>query len=169
MTYLNGKQFWKANPNQMALPGMEDHAHPLAHHLADGYHFEAKAIGPADARQVRLSANHTDRPNANNEHASQLEWHATSGDMLHKRGEINWVETDWNHSERNLGSDLYGFARHHAQIKPQHSVQRSYGGDVFADRSASLYGGRVPASLRQRYLKRHPDLPPDEDVGYDPG
>jgi hypothetical protein len=55
-----------------------------------------------------------------------------------------------------------------ARVKPQHSVMRSHAGDVWAAKASAVHGGRVPMSLRQRYIKRH-GLPEDEDVGYDPG
>jgi hypothetical protein len=131
MPDLNDKQFWKANPNQMALPGLEEHAHPGAVHLAQGYRFRVETnTDPQNRTGFSLYAF-----NPQKRMAAELHWGSV-------RGRIGWVEA--HERGKGLASALYGMGRTMASVKPQHSPVRSRSGDKWAKAVSKRYGGRVP-------------------------
>lgn len=159
MPTLNRKQFWKANPNQMALPGMEDLSHPGAVALSQGYRFVRK--GNSDRAQVaaHLSTDYpgedTRPPHRRQDSVAQLTWaksnEAYTMDADLNKGEIEQVYTDEEHSRKGLASALYGIGRTMARVKPQHSWNRTPDGDVWAQSVSKKYGGRIPQPDRYKY------------------
>jgi hypothetical protein len=131
MPEVNKEQFWKANPNQMALPGMEELSHPGATALSQGYHFEHH-VNPY---QAGLMAHDSEGV------VSELHWRVRDGSG---KGEIGWVHTIPSEHRQGLATALYGIGRRMAAVKPKHSDDRSFEGDRFAESSAAAYGGPVP-------------------------
>lgn len=80
------------NPNQFALPGMEEHAHAGAKHLAQGYRFEMET-----AHKVKPSrTDHTHELRAvahDGRLASRLEWSGSEDDYGSYPGEIGSVKS----------------------------------------------------------------------------
>ena len=130
MPPVNAQQFWKNNPNQMALPGMEEHSHPGALHLAQGYHFDTYVGKQA----VRVRAKHPDIVQGA---AASLRWDKSSG-------EIGGVGTRESHQHQGLATALYGMGRTMTRVKPQHSPIRTDEGDAWALKASAKYGGRIP-------------------------
>lgn len=143
--YEVGEPFhFTANPNQMALPGMEEHAHPGAMHLAQGHIFHANrtddsvqlTVGPANPRASTGTASLTwaTKPIAGDN------WPGNT----YKRGEIKMVETPPRSRRKGLASSLYGIGRQMASVPPEHSASRSDMGDKWAPAVTEKYGGHVP-------------------------
>lgn len=130
MPAVSKDQFWKSNPNQMALPGMEEQAHPGAVYLKQGYSFDTHVGGPT----VRLRAKH---PTAIQGAAASLRWSSSSG-------EIEGVGTRVSHQGKGLATALYGMGRTMTKRKPQHSPIRTAEGDAWAPKASAKYGGRIP-------------------------
>jgi len=150
-----GKQFWKENPNQMALPGMEEHAHPGTPLLAKGYHFKAEKLDfsdedtsadDPDSEAASLTAYRPGENPQEHEPVGELTWRSketnTSGGSHFPRGEIAWVES--REPKQGIASALYGMGRQMAAVKPEHSAYRTPEGDDWAPRVSAKYGGRVP-------------------------
>ena len=142
-----GRQFFKQNPNQMALPGLEEHSHPLASALAQGYTAKHHVENGSQLGHV-LSLSHEAEGGIE---ASSLEWAHDNSRYKHsygvggyKKGEIIMVETNRRHEGKGLASGLYGFARQNARIKPQHSPERTSAGNSWANAVSDKYGGSVP-------------------------
>jgi hypothetical protein len=168
MPPLSSRQFWKANPNQMALPGLEEHSHPGARVLAQGFRFEHhdEDVGASSGQDAHshsllvvphtdatqrlvhgLDAHHYGLPYSENpKAAANLMW-ASGRDSPRNglsSGEIGMVETAPGHTRKGLATSLYGVGRTMARIKPKHSVVRTREGDKWARTTTAKYGGRVP-------------------------
>ena len=145
MPPVNHRQFFKANPNQMAFPGMEEHAHPGAKALAEGYSFHFNAVPDPttktrNAHLLELSLQKPGEPPA-----STLNWvDLKQPDFELGPGEISMVETRPGEEGKGLASALYGVGRTMARIKPRHSTKRTQSGDRWARSVSQKYGGRVP-------------------------
>ena len=178
---------WKENPNQMAIPGMEEHAHPGAHLLTQGHMFSATttnsenvlALHVHDAADVDTSHvlhspkgylptkelyNHTPmEPQFNKREHSRLTW----DDRAHNDvGEITGAYTDnVAHQSKGLATTLYGMGRKLGRTMPEHSDERSEAGSRFARASSRVHGGYVPASLieEEESLQEHQDQYDSDD------
>ena len=142
MPEVNRQQFWKANPNQMALPGMEEHAHPGAKVLAQGYRFVRGRNRENSVRVLKLNKGH--------DTVSGLAWGDDEGshgmyDDPHRKGEIVMVHTDDAHRRQGLASTTYAVARQMARVKPQHSDERTPEGNAWAHAVTKKHGGRKPS------------------------
>lgn len=136
MPPLQSRQFWKANPNQLALPGLEEHAHAGANLLAQGAHFKAEHVNePGEPPRASLYALSGD-----NYRVGELHWLADDVG----RGEIGLVETHQRAQRNGVASALYGLGRQMARVKPQHSPDRTEEGDAWAQKVTKKYGGKVP-------------------------
>ena len=133
MPELNDAQFsgWKANPNQMALPGMEDLSHPGAHVLAQGYHFEHTVDEFGTRSLWAMKGTHL---------GGYLQWQ--QHEDYEPRGEIQMVKTE--DRGRGLASSMYGMGRTMARVKPVHSIVRSRLGNEWAHKVSERYRGRIP-------------------------
>ena len=139
MAELNRAQFWKDNPNQMALPGMEEHAHPLAEALSHGMHVKTEFNDDYGAvPTVKTSLVHPGGWTV-----AQLNT-VTEKTRGHPKGEIDWVGTDPAFRRRGYASALYRAGRGMTTIKPNHSGDRTPEGDKWARAVTAKYGGRVP-------------------------
>jgi hypothetical protein len=128
----------------MAMPGMEEHAHPGAVHLAQGRIFHANrnadsvqlTVGPANPRASTGTASLTwaTKPIQGDG------WHAES----YHTGEIKMVETPPRSRRKGLASALYGIGRQMTSVPPIHSANRSDMGDLWAPAVSKKYGGHVP-------------------------
>jgi hypothetical protein len=177
MPPLSSRQFWKSDPNQMALPGLEEHGHPGARVLAQGFRFEhqTKNIGgnpdakehtlalvPHSKGQQRLvhglDAQHYGLPYHDNpKTAASLSW-ASGKDAPRiglSSGEIGMVETADGHKGKGLATSLYGVGRQMARIKPRHSTSRTKDGQQWAQKATDKYGGRVPKKnlIEEKYRR----------------
>ena len=141
MPSLNRDQFWKANPNQMALPGMEDISpNPAAPHLARGYHVVA-GHDPYDGSFLQIRKPGTA--------GARLDWSTLPlSNRTRPSGEIQMVKTGPGEERQGLATALYGIGRTMARVKPQHSVVRTRRGDSWALKASASYGGRVPKNDR---------------------
>ena len=146
MPPVNAQQFWKANPNQMALPGMEEHSHPAAAHLAQGYHVSA---WEDELGMTHLQMRKSDTAGASLEYDTK-----TMPNRQRPSGEIAMVQTALDERGQGLATALFGVGRTMARLKPQHSTDRTRAGDLWAPKASAVHGGRVPKSARQRYLER---------------
>jgi hypothetical protein len=141
--------FFKANPNQMALPGMEELSHPGARVLARGYHFEhhSKPLTPDAWGRPSRGRGHTlsVRFRGGSSDISELHWpdEPDRGAGLSK-GEIGWVHTQDYKRGEGLATALYGVGREMAKVKPRHSTVRTQQGDAWARTTVKKLGGRVP-------------------------
>lgn len=129
------RQFWNSNPNQMALPGMEEHAHPGAVHLAQGYHFRTVASPSV----VKVSAEHPDTYKSS---AAHLRWAANNG-------HIEGVMTAQSHRHKGLATALYGMGRTMTAVPPEHSPMRTPDGDAWAPKATAKWGGHVPPNINE--------------------
>jgi len=141
----------------MALPGLEEHAHPGAKLLSQGWHFRTDTIplGANTYHQLSAEPSHhvTTDPWAEtvggslvHEHfpGAVLQWSGGGPGSGYKKGEIAMVETAPSHSHQGVASALYGMGRSMARLKPQHSSERTPEGDAWARSVSKRYGGRVP-------------------------
>lgn len=150
MPEVSRAQFLKANPNQQALPGMENVSHPGAALLKQGYHFEHHSI-PADHFDPAARGSHhvIEAISPIGTQAAELNWPDTKqpsnsyGKGL-GQGEISWAGTEAPYRGQGIATTLYGIGRTMARVKPRHSKLRSEAGDAFAAKSAAQYGGRLP-------------------------
>lgn len=138
MPEVNRQQFLKANPNQMALPGMEEHSHPGARALSQGFHFTVGHWG-SDGNYGEIGAVHEDWGDQN---VAELNWRQKNHSG--PKGEITWVHTNPEHQGQGLATALYGIGRTMARVKPKHSTDRSDEGEAWAPKASAKYGGRVP-------------------------
>jgi hypothetical protein len=147
-----GEQFFTANPNQMALPGMEEHSHPGAKALSQGYRFEHERtvarVGPWATHYHSLKATHPDvaaspEVGMDREVAAKLDWRDQGG-------EISMVQTQPSQQRQGLATALYGIGRTMTTRKPQHSPRRTIEGNAWAPAASKKYGGRVPKEPRSR-------------------
>jgi hypothetical protein len=145
---VSKQQFWKANPNQMALPGMEELSHPGAMHLAQGYHFKSMHTSETEL----MTAHH---PQWGEQELAALDWRrkgtypewSDEGWLHHRpRGEITWVKTNdsADSEKKGLATAMYGMARTMTRVKARHSTDRTSQGDQWTPKSAAKYGGPVP-------------------------
>jgi hypothetical protein len=145
---------WKMNPNQMALPGMEEHAHPGATLLSQGYRFEPEENQYA----IRIHA-YDDYSSSKNPAASLSWWKPKDFG-----GEIQMVETRGEHRGRGLANALYGMGRDLSNVKPEHSPDRTAQGNYFAFAASKKFGGKVPANSYKFFSPESQEYP----EGYDP-
>jgi GNAT superfamily N-acetyltransferase len=138
---------WKEgpSPSQMALPGMEQHAHPGAVHLAQGYRFETSGEYPMIVAKK------------GDEKAGYLSWrgHDDRGSSAAEKGprpagEITMVKTEPEHQRKGLASAMYGMGRQLATQPPEHSTIRTPKGDKWAKAVTKKHGGSVPPQARIR-------------------
>lgn len=152
---LSQRQFFKANPNQMALPGMEDVSpNPMAHLLTKGYTVEHMMNSTSGMHTLALH-----HPEAKTEYVTgfpgdvaALTWAGSAKEMprhmaYHYRGgyspgEIAMVQS---HTQgQGHATALYGVGRKLTRVKPRHSVERTHEGDRWAKIATEIHGGRVP-------------------------
>lgn len=149
-------QLWKGNPNQMALPGMEKHAHAGAEMLARGVTFKTAArvgrLGQTMGLYAHVPVTKGGVKTGQSRPAAELLWKTGSG------GEINWVHTKGKYQGKGIASTLYGVGRDLATVQPNHSAVRTTDGDAFAHSSSNRYGGFVPTNAES-------DLPDRWDDG----
>lgn len=147
MPEVSRAQFWKSDPNQMALPGMEEHSHPGARLLSQGYHFEHEAMeipGGAWNHESHPIEHTLSTMTPEGHTAGKLSWvHGNAPAVGLSPGEISMVET---HGPRHTGiaTAMYGVGRQMARVKPRHSTIRTAAGDGWAKTTVAKYGGRVP-------------------------
>lgn len=178
---------WKENPNQMAIPGMEEHAHPGARLLTQGYMFSASSanVTKSSTLQVHDAADadtshvlhspkgylptkdlykHTNsmEPQFNQEEHSHLVW---NDDPSNDVGEIRSAHTNRAHQSKGLATTLYGMGRKLGRTMPEHSANRSYAGTAFAHASSKVHGGYVPTSNEDENdaLNEHLEAYDDDD------
>lgn len=151
------------SPNQFALPGMEEQAHPLAKYVARGFRFSEKTDVTEEEgleHQHRLYAYHpdADRPEALTEYSksrviphkqvAELNW-AGPHSRYYFPGEISWV----NRTSRVEGSSGITDAMHawasqgSKSTVPVHSVDRSDEGNRWARRVGPPH--LTPTSVRE--------------------
>lgn len=152
MPEVSRRQFWKADPNQQAFPGMEDVSHPGAKLLTQGYSFKKHELGdpgfsPLDPRSQRTAGLRVDAIGPKGDTAGYLMWSAQHKIPYQNplgKGEIAMVETGKEHQKQGIATALYGIGRTMSSIKPRHSTHRTRMGDAWAPTTVEKYGGRVP-------------------------
>jgi hypothetical protein len=161
---------WKMNFNQMALPGMEEHAHPGSTLLTQGYRFEPKEVRDT----IRINAYHDDNIKKNKEGEEDEEpekpvAHLTWWKPEDSNGEIEMVKTENEHRGRGLANALYGMGRDLSSVKPEHSPSRTRHGNYFAFGASKKFGGKVPANDYSffHFNEEYPEgYDPDEDYDF---
>ena len=158
---LAKRQFFKENPNQMALPGLEEHAHAGAPILAQGLRIEHRVADNHDLTNmagthtlaaVDDSTEYSERAAPHLRTAAKLTWNAgTEKDTNagYKRGEITGVFTQERQRQKGIATQLYGVGRTMMKNvpKPEHSPTRTPDGDKFAEKSSGKYGGKIPRNV----------------------
>jgi hypothetical protein len=137
---LNGEQFADhVHPHQLAIPGMEEHAHPWAKHLAQGYMLDLEQ----SASQYHLAAVDVSHPKYPTS-AAELSWakEKTGG---YAPGEVAMV-TNFVGQHSNLKDTARGkglapalfHSAHHFNLGqstvPIHSTERTLAGEHFASK-----------------------------------
>lgn len=154
MPEVSRAQFLKADPNQQAMPGMENLSHPGAALLSQGYLFDHES-------QPFQNLNGDSRPGAGSHHflnvmtpeghhAGSMSW--TEGNEKrvigsrwgHSPGEISGIEVSSDHQGRGIATAMYGIGRQMARVKPRHSTARTGEGDAWARTTTDRFGGQVP-------------------------
>jgi len=147
MPELNHAQFSGTthgiSPNQLAIPGMEEHAHPFATHLARGYQLDLER----SEHEHHLAAVDVSHPKYPSVHA-ELSW-AKENDPGHVPGEVTMVENMATQSytgakqpeeiqrARGLGGALFHSAHYWnfgQSTVPIHSPERTQAGEHFASK-----------------------------------
>lgn len=129
---LNGEQFQNhVHPHQLALPGMEQHAHPWAEHLSRGYMLQFHSTDIQHQLQAIMPGSRfKDEPEAH------LTW--SSSGTHYTPGEIEMVANETTGERgRGLAPALLHTAHHFnfgQTTLPIHSHQRTQAGNVFAAR-----------------------------------
>lgn len=140
--------------NQMALPGMEEHAHPGASTLAQGYRFEHSQGRSSNSRNGGVMR-HTlsavpDGGHSQWDGVSDLTW-ASSHHPYTYPGEIEGVFTNKDHQRRGLARSLFRVAREMdfgQDTVPVHSPDRSPQGQKW---SSAVGGPRPPRGVPVAY------------------
>jgi hypothetical protein len=121
--------------NQMALPGMEEHAHPWAGPLSKGYMLQHVSDHTASGPRHQLQAVDPKWPGSPD---AYLEWGGhNANDQV--EGEIHMIQNHVPRSEagRGLGGALMRSAHHFdfgQDTVPVHSMNRTPDGKAFSDR-----------------------------------
>jgi hypothetical protein len=159
---LNPKQFLReVNPNQQALPGLEEHAHPFAKYLAQGLTLNYEHL-PAHTSVGGISGSiyHHDeahslaarkpRPDGSSEIMAHIDWKGRTNKYGTYPGEIDFVsnrsmDPGINPSSRHpgLAQALFHSAHHFdfgQNTVPVHSTLRTPLGEKFAQAT----GGPTP-------------------------
>lgn len=125
----------------MALPGLEEHSHPGARLLSQGYRFSHEVIPGEEGENPEISVVRAVHPDPAKPSWNHLQWMSDKTG----RGEILQVEVN-QEDERHQGvaSAMLGVGRELAHIKPQHSPTRTPAGEGWARATAKRFGGRVP-------------------------
>ena len=167
--------FWKSNPNQMALPSMEEHAHPGAHLLTQGYTFETR--NPTSSNHAtHLKVYHPE----NDQYLTDAgKWAQPTGylnwtlkrhqDRIHKDyhepGEIGMIEVKGNSQGRGIASTMIKVASEMTAVPPESSAHRTEYGEALANsRTMQDYAakkGKVIQENSGRHLVGHPNYDGD--------
>jgi hypothetical protein len=138
---LNGTQFHDhVSPHQLAIPGMEEHAHPWAGPAARGYMLDLEH-SPNEHHLAAVDVSHPKYPTS----SAELSW-AKEGAKGYEPGEVTMVENFSTggrgvvpHDPRAKG--LAGALFHSAHYwnfgqstVPVHSPERTYAGERFANK-----------------------------------
>ena len=99
---------YAVSPNQFALPGMEEGAHPTAKLLTKGYSFHLSSAQKYRYDHMEhvhtLSAEHESLPG---HEAAGLDWAGSKDEGSYYPGEIKLVQTANRHLHRGLATALY--------------------------------------------------------------
>jgi hypothetical protein len=150
MPEVSSNQFFKANPNQMALPGLESHSHPGAHALSQGFTFSHELYKSKVNKEHQthiLDLKGEDSPGGQSR-VSSLEW-AAKARRGYKKGEIEQVNTSGLERGKGLASALYGVAHEMTTLPPQHSANRTEVGNVWAHSVNKKYKQHMPERKEQ--------------------
>lgn len=100
MPAVNRQQFWKSNPNQMALPGMEEQSHPGAKLLAQGYAFRTHSTDMGGGQmQHEINAVHPDLEGD----ARAITPHMTFGLDKGVASSLNWAGSGYRSGDESPG------------------------------------------------------------------
>jgi hypothetical protein len=137
---LNGEQFADhVHPHQLAIPGMEEHAHPWAGPLSRGYMLDMEK-SKEEHHLAAVDVSHPKYPTA----AAELSW-AKEGVKGYAPGEVamvnNWASRGYGQEPDPRARGLAGALFHSAHrwnfgqsTVPIHSVERTYPGEHFASK-----------------------------------
>jgi hypothetical protein len=167
------------NPNQFALPGMEQHAHAGAELLAKGLSFDYRSTvsrsGTSTDHEHRLSAQDKSLPWQDRE-VSHLKWAGSEDDYSGYPGEIIYVGTKQTQRGRGIASALYGMATDPNvatgnDTVPLHSTTRTVDGYNWSAKvggwDPEVYRSEVEQRLSAERGGEHVpyyDLPDESDV-----
>lgn len=143
MPELNHAQFSGTthgiSPNQLAIPGMEEHAHPFATHLARGYQLDLER-SPEEHHLAAVDVSHPKYPTVH----AELSW-AKENKKGYEPGEVTMVEnmasTGYGQHRVAAAKGLAGALFHSAHYwnfgqstVPIHSPERTLAGEHFASK-----------------------------------
>lgn len=148
------------NPNQMALPGMEELSHPGAKVLAanpDGMFFHQGPDEYSKNASISFGLENGESYDDNAEAmrkdyigVANMKWNAgpkrEPGPV--ERGEIENIHVDSAYRRQGIGTAMWGIGRQMLPyVKPQHSVDRTEKGDAWA----KSVGGKLPKIQKAHY------------------
>lgn len=139
------------NPNQFALPGMEDVSHPGAKLLSQGYHFM-----PEHGPNIHYDFDDYTSHETNNLRVrdkddmfvGSLSWNGRKKTPGYNPGEIKMIHVAPEYQRKGIATAMFGVARNLPKpfSKAQHSPDRTEDGEAWA-RTTKAKGVKLPKSM----------------------